>query len=46
MKKETKAINTPYQRHDVFDVLELPVYHALAYDFDDASNMYQDRYAD
>lgn len=39
MKKETKAINTPYQRRDAFDALQMPVYHALAYEFDDADVM-------
>lgn len=39
MKKETKAINTPYQRRDAFDALQMPVYHTLAYEFDDADIM-------
>lgn len=39
MKKETRAINTPYQRRDAFDALQMPVYHALAYEFDDADIM-------
>ena len=39
MKKETKAINTPYQRRDAFDALQMPVYHTLAYEFDDADVM-------
>lgn len=39
MKKETKAVNTPYQRRDAFDALQMPVYHALAYEFDDAEVM-------
>lgn len=39
MKKETKAINTPYQRRDAFDSLQMPVYHTLAYEFDNADVM-------
>jgi O-acetylhomoserine (thiol)-lyase len=39
MKKETKAINTPYQRRDVYDALQMPVYHALAFEFDNADVM-------
>lgn len=39
MKKETKAINAPFQRRDAFDSLQMPVYHALAYEFDNADVM-------
>ena len=39
MKKETTAINTAYQRRDAFDALQMPVYHTLAYEFDDADVM-------
>ncbi len=39
MEKTTKAIHTPYQRRDAFDSLQMPVYHALAYEFDNAEVM-------
>lgn len=39
MKKESRAINSPYQRRDVYDALQMPVYHTLAYEFDDADTM-------
>ena len=39
MKKETRAINAPYQRRDAYDALQMPVYHTLAYEFDDADVM-------
>ena len=39
MKHTTKAIHTPYQRRDAFDALQMPVYHSLAYEFDDADYM-------
>ncbi len=39
MKKTTKAIHTPYQRRDAFDALQMPVYHTLAYEFDNADVM-------
>ena len=39
MKKETRAVNSPYQRRDAYDALQMPVYHALAYEFDDADVM-------
>ncbi len=39
MNKTTKAIHTPYQRRDAFDALQMPVYHTLAYEFDNADVM-------
>lgn len=39
MKKETKAIHTSYQRRDAYDALQMPVYHTLAFEFDDADVM-------
>lgn len=39
MKKETQAINTPYRRRDAFDALQMPVYHTLAFEFDNADVM-------
>lgn len=39
MKKETKAIHTPFKRRDAYDALQIPVYHTLAFEFDDASVM-------
>ncbi|MDE6399573.1 MAG: PLP-dependent transferase [Muribaculaceae bacterium] len=39
MKKETRAIHTSYQRRDAYDALQMPVYHTLAYEFDNADVM-------
>lgn len=39
MKKNTKAIHTPYQRRDAWDALQIPVYNCMAYEFDDADYM-------
>lgn len=39
MKDTTKAIHTAYQRRDAYDALQMPVYHTLAYEFDDADVM-------
>ncbi|MDE5840545.1 MAG: aminotransferase class I/II-fold pyridoxal phosphate-dependent enzyme [Muribaculaceae bacterium] len=39
MKNTTKAIHTPYQRRDAYDALQMPVYHTLAYEFDNADVM-------
>lgn len=39
MKKETKAINAPYPRRDAYDALQMPVYHSLAFEFDNANVM-------
>lgn len=39
MKEITKAIHTPYQRRDAFDALQMPVYHCMAFEFDNADVM-------
>lgn len=39
MDDTTKAIHTAYQRRDAFDALQMPVYHTLAFEFDNAAVM-------
>lgn len=39
MKKSTQAIHLPYRRRDAYDALFMPVYNAVAYEFDDAKTM-------
>lgn len=39
MKKQTQAIHLPYRRRDAYDALSMPVYNAVAYEFDDAKTM-------
>lgn len=39
MKKDTKAIHTPYQKRDAYGALSMPVYHSVAFEFDDAERM-------
>ncbi len=39
MKKQTQAIHLAYQRRDAYDALSMPVYNALAYEFDNAEVM-------
>lgn len=39
MKRQTQAIHVPYVRRDAFDALSMPVYHSVAYEFDDAQTM-------
>lgn len=39
MKKESRAINSPYPRRDAYDALQMPVYHTLAFEFDNADVM-------
>lgn len=39
MEKTTKAIHTPFQRRDAYDALQIPVYHCLAYEFENAAVM-------
>lgn len=39
MNKKTKAIHVPYVRRDAFDALSMPVYNAVAYEFDNARVM-------
>ena len=39
MRKETKAIQTPFQKHDAYGSLSFPVYNTAAYEFDTAHDM-------
>ncbi|BCS85208.1 O-acetylhomoserine sulfhydrylase [Prevotella herbatica] len=39
MKKQTQAIHVPYRRRDAYDALSMPVYNAVAYEFDNAQLM-------
>lgn len=39
MKKQTIAIDTPFQKCDAYGALSMPVYHTLAYEFADADVM-------
>ena len=39
MKKQTQAIHLAYERRDAYDALSMPVYHTLAYEFDNAEMM-------
>ena len=39
MKKETKAIHTPFQKRDAYGALSFPVYNTVAYEFDSAQIM-------
>lgn len=39
MKKQTLAIDTPYQHPDAYGTLSMPVYHCAAYEFDNAEEM-------
>lgn len=39
LEKSTKAIHTAYKMKDPYGSLSMPVYHALAYEFDDAKVM-------
>lgn len=39
MKKQTQAIHVPYQRRDAYNALSMPVYNAVAYEFDNARQM-------
>lgn len=39
MKKSTLAINTPFCRRDAYNALSMPVYDAVAYEFDNAKDM-------
>ena len=39
MKKQTLAIDTPFQRGDAYNSLSMPVYHTAAYEFDNAKEM-------
>ena len=39
MKKQTLAIDTPFQSKDAYGSLSMPVYHTAAYEFDTAADM-------
>lgn len=39
MKKSTQAIHVPYRRPDAYGALSMPVYNAVAYEFDNAKDM-------
>lgn len=39
MKKQTIAVQTPFQQRDAYGALAMPVYHVAAYEFDDAAQM-------
>jgi O-acetylhomoserine (thiol)-lyase len=39
MKKQTQAIHVPFKRRDAYDALSMPVYNAVAYEFDNARIM-------
>ena len=39
MKKQTIAIDTPFQKPDAYGALSMPVYHTCAYEFADATSM-------
>ena len=39
MKKQTIAINTPYVRPDAYGSLSVPIYHNVAFEFEDAQQM-------
>ena len=39
MRKSTQAIHTAYQQPDAYRALSMPVYHAAAYEFEDATVM-------
>ena len=39
MKKQTLAIDTPYQQPDAYGALSMPVYHCAAYEFGNAEEI-------
>lgn len=39
MKKQTQAIHVPFKRRDAYDAISMPVYNAVAYEFDNAKMM-------
>ena len=39
MKKQTKAIDTPFKQKDAYGSLSMPVYHTAAYEFETAADM-------
>ena len=39
MKKQTQAIHQPYKRRDAYDALSMPIYNAVAFEFDNVKVM-------
>ena len=39
MKKQTLAIHQPYKRRDAYDALSMPVYNAVAFEFDNTRHI-------
>lgn len=39
MKKQTLAIHQAYKRRDAYDALSMPIYNAVAFEFDNAEVM-------
>ena len=39
MDNKTKAIDTPFEKHDAYGSLSMPIYHAAAYEFNTAVDM-------
>lgn len=39
MKKQTRAIHTPFRHEDAYKALSMPVYHTASYEFDRAEDM-------
>ena len=42
MKTETKAVHTQFQSSDAYGALSMPVYHTVAYGFEDTKNINND----
>lgn len=39
MDNKTKAIDTPFEKHDTYGSLSMPIYHTAAYEFNTAADM-------
>lgn len=39
MRKQTQSIHQPYKRRDAYDALSMPIYNAVAFEFDNAEVM-------
>lgn len=39
MKRQTEAVHTPFQSRDAYNAISMPVYHTVAYEFDNAADM-------
>ena len=39
MDNKTKAIDTPFEKHDAYGSLSMPIYHTAAYEFNTAVDM-------